>query len=235
MWHCRETGAAWRAILLDRRPHCARVAVMPGSREAPSNASAVLQGESPRHRAVGRGFPPSLKLRRTTIALAKVVTPADAGSERLRRGCGESRRSASRKREARMRKTPRYGLSGLDSRRSGAYDHRRMGVPNPSRASIAVGLLAVLAASSGLFTLNAQQQRARRSSTPAPHLALVDDYCLSCHDEDHKKGGLALDAIAAHDVARHPDVWEKVVRKLRARQMPPVGKDAAGRRDLRRA
>ncbi len=98
-----------------------------------------------------------------------------------------------------------------------------MGVPNPSRASIAVGLLAVLAASSGLFTLNAQQQRARRSSTPAPHLALIDDYCLSCHDEDHKKGGLALDAIAAHDVARHPDVWEKVVRKLRARQMPPVG------------
>jgi len=62
-----------------------------------------------------------------------------------------------------------------------------MGVPNPSRASIAVGVLAVLAASSGLFTLNAQQQRARRS-TPAPHLALIDDYCLSCHDEDHKKG-----------------------------------------------
>ena len=32
MWHCRETGAAWRAILLDRRPHCARVAVMPARR-----------------------------------------------------------------------------------------------------------------------------------------------------------------------------------------------------------
>ena len=99
-----------------------------------------------------------------------------------------------------------------------------MGVPNPSRASIAVGVLAVLATSSGLFTLNAQQQRARRSSTPAPHLALIDDYCLSCHDEDHKKGELSLEAIAAHDVARHPDVWEKVVRKLRARQMPPIGK-----------
>ena len=31
--------------------------------------------------AVGRGFPPSLKLRRTTVALAEVVKPADAGSE----------------------------------------------------------------------------------------------------------------------------------------------------------
>jgi hypothetical protein len=99
-----------------------------------------------------------------------------------------------------------------------------MGVPNPSRASITLGLLALLAASSGLFTLNAQQQRARRPSTPAPHLAVIDDYCLSCHDEDHKKGDLSLEAIAAHDVARHPEVWEKVVRKLRARQMPPVGK-----------
>src|SRR5262249_13308692 len=26
------------------------------------------------------------------------------------------------------------------------------------------------------------------------------------------------------EIARHPDVWEKVVRKLRARQMPPVGR-----------
>src|SRR5262245_22419132 len=62
------------------------------------------------------------------------------------------------------------------------------------------------------------------SLTAAPPATLIDEYCLSCHDEDHKKGGLALDTIAAHDVARHPDVWEKVVRKLRARQMPPIRK-----------
>jgi hypothetical protein len=57
-----------------------------------------------------------------------------------------------------------------------------------------------------------------------PHVALVDEYCLSCHDADDKKGDLDLDAIASLDVAQHPDVWEKVVRKLRARQMPPVGR-----------
>jgi hypothetical protein len=33
-----------------------------------------------------------------------------------------------------------------------------------------------------------------------------------------------LEAIAGQDIAQHPEVWEKVVRKLRARQMPPVGK-----------
>jgi mono/diheme cytochrome c family protein len=65
------------------------------------------------------------------------------------------------------------------------------------------------------------------AATPptAPHVPLVEDYCLSCHDDDHKKGGLALDAVTADVVDRHPDVWEKVVRKLRARQMPPAGKD----------
>jgi hypothetical protein len=58
-----------------------------------------------------------------------------------------------------------------------------------------------------------------------PHVELVQNYCLSCHDDDHKKGGLALDAILNAGVAAHPEVWEKVVRKLRARQMPPIGKE----------
>ena len=46
---------------------------------------------------------------------------------------------------------------------------------------------------------------------------------MTCHDQEEKKGGLALDLISA-DVAEHQDEWEKVVRKLRARQMPPVGR-----------
>ena len=98
-----------------------------------------------------------------------------------------------------------------------------MGV-GTSKVSIAAGAAGVLAAAGFAFTLEAQQPPPGPSLTAAPHLALVDEYCLSCHDEDKKKGGLALEAIAAQDVARHPDVWEKVVRKLRARQMPPVGK-----------
>jgi hypothetical protein len=75
-----------------------------------------------------------------------------------------------------------------------------------------------------VFTLDAQQPSARRVSAPASHLALVDEYCMSCHDEDHKRGGLAFETVVTHDVTRHPEVWEKVVRKLRARHMPPMGK-----------
>ena len=109
-----------------------------------------------------------------------------------------------------------------------------MHVCKPGRASIVAGAAGLCAAGGLVFTLHAQQtpaalpapdRAATHSEQTSPQLALVDDYCLSCHDEDHKKGGLSLEAVAAHDVTRHPDVWEKVVRKLRARQMPPIGKD----------
>jgi mono/diheme cytochrome c family protein len=93
-----------------------------------------------------------------------------------------------------------------------------------ARLAIAVGTASLLGTGSVVFTLQAQQPAARQSSTASPHLSLVDEYCLSCHDEDHKKGGLALDTVSAAEVVQHPDVWEKVVRKLRARQMPPIGK-----------
>ena len=99
-----------------------------------------------------------------------------------------------------------------------------MGV-STSKRLISIGLAAVLVTAGLVFTLEAQQQTAGPSKTAAPHLALIDDYCLSCHDEDHQKGGLSLESIEAHDVAQHPEIWEKVIRKLRGRQMPPIGKE----------
>ena len=100
-----------------------------------------------------------------------------------------------------------------------------MGVCTAGRVSIAVCVAGLLLAGSVGFTLNAQQKPAGPSLPADPRLPLVEEYCVSCHDEDKKKGNLALDTVAAHDVAQHPDVWEKVVRKLRARQMPPIGKE----------
>ena len=46
---------------------------------------------------------------------------------------------------------------------------------------------------------------------------------MTCHDDEEKKGGLSLERVSA-DVSQQQEVWEKVVRKLRARQMPPVGR-----------
>jgi hypothetical protein len=55
--------------------------------------------------------------------------------------------------------------------------------------------------------------------------ALVDRYCVSCHNARLKTGGLVLDKDAV-DLARVSDraeVWEKVIRKLHGRMMPPQG------------
>ena len=53
--------------------------------------------------------------------------------------------------------------------------------------------------------------------------ATLDRYCTGCHNTKLKTGGLALDDAAAGEPAAHPEIWEKVVRKLRARSMPPAG------------
>src|SRR3954471_10017983 len=41
----------------------------------------------------------------------------------------------------------------------------------------------------------------RRTTSIAPHVALVDEYCLSCHDKDHEKGKLVLETVAEDKVA----------------------------------
>ena len=55
--------------------------------------------------------------------------------------------------------------------------------------------------------------------------ALVDKYCVTCHNARLKTGGLVLDkdAVDLTHVADRADVWEKVIRKLHGKMMPPVG------------
>ncbi len=48
--------------------------------------------------------------------------------------------------------------------------------------------------------------------------------CVSCHDAGEPKGGLDLERVLTADPTANPLVWEKVVRRLRTRQMPPPGK-----------
>jgi hypothetical protein len=63
------------------------------------------------------------------------------------------------------------------------------------------------------------------SGRPAPVIdrALVDKYCVSCHNARLKTGDLTLDDVDVADIPARAEVWEKVVRKLRGHMMPPVG------------
>ena len=51
--------------------------------------------------------------------------------------------------------------------------------------------------------------------------AFVQNYCLGCHNARAKTGGLVLEGIADADPALHADIWEKVIKRLGAGEMPP--------------
>jgi cytochrome c551/c552 len=53
--------------------------------------------------------------------------------------------------------------------------------------------------------------------------SVLRQYCVTCHNQRAKTAGLMLDTLDAAHVDQHPDVWEKVVRKVRAGMMPPSG------------
>ena len=74
--------------------------------------------------------------------------------------------------------------------------------------------------------------RLRATSPAAPHAqappstqrALLDRYCVTCHNARLRTAGLELDTADLADVGGGAEVWEKVVRKLRADAMPPPGR-----------
>jgi hypothetical protein len=59
--------------------------------------------------------------------------------------------------------------------------------------------------------------------TPPPR-AVLDKYCITCHNQRMKTGGLALDVLNLAQVSEHAETLEKIVRKLRTGAMPPVGR-----------
>lgn len=64
---------------------------------------------------------------------------------------------------------------------------------------------------------------------------VIGQYCVGCHSQRLKTGGLVLEGLDASSVAENAAIWEKVVRKLRTNAMPPPGlpqPDPAARQNL---
>ena len=80
------------------------------------------------------------------------------------------------------------------------------------------------AISSDALKANTTYQSAQAAQTPPSPRALLDTYCVACHNERLKTAGVELDTVDVTNVGRSAEVWERVVRKLRAGTMPPVGR-----------
>src|SRR5437867_9155819 len=83
---------------------------------------------------------------------------------------------------------------------------------------------AILLVGAGL-ALGQTVSRPTQNSAPSgtSSRALLDQYCVSCHNQKVKTAGLTLDTMNPDQVSQNTEAWERVVRKLRAGMMPPQG------------
>ena len=67
------------------------------------------------------------------------------------------------------------------------------------------------------------QTRTAATTDAAASRVLLNQYCVTCHNERMKTADLMLDKLDVQNVASNAETWEKVVRKLRSQAMPPAG------------
>jgi cytochrome c5 len=92
------------------------------------------------------------------------------------------------------------------------------------RRSILAFLFVVLGCGLTLTPAASTQTREGAATPAAPYRALLDQYCVTCHNERLKTAGLMLDKMDLDRVAEGAETWEKVIRKLRGGMMPPTGR-----------
>lgn len=80
-----------------------------------------------------------------------------------------------------------------------------------------------LVVSSGLLQAATQKLGATPAPPAAQYRALLDKYCVVCHNEKLRTANLLLDQADVEKVPEGAAIWEKVIQKLRTRAMPPKG------------
>jgi len=105
----------------------------------------------------------------------------------------------------------------------------------PTRPTLAIAFAATVLTVTVTAVLTASQTTPAPQSTPAAaqlsaasqspeaQLATIKQYCVGCHNDRTKVGGVSFEGITADSVGQRAEVFEKAVRKLRGRVMPPPG------------
>src|SRR5580704_9545491 len=80
-----------------------------------------------------------------------------------------------------------------------------------------------LIAAAGLFGILTTSRPGRAQDSADAQLAAVKQYCQTCHNDKAKTGGVTFEGMTPASIAKDPELFEKAVRKLRGRVMPPPG------------
>jgi mono/diheme cytochrome c family protein len=81
--------------------------------------------------------------------------------------------------------------------------------------------LGAIAAVYGVWPSEAQQSKVADTSVDRGHRVLIEEYCVSCHNQKAMTAGISLENLDFKKVGADADLWEKVLRKVRTGQMPP--------------
>ncbi len=93
--------------------------------------------------------------------------------------------------------------------------------------------LVVLAVPLALLEAKGQTSAAQPGIGAAdPHRSLLNTYCVTCHNARLKTGGLALDGLNLETAPDDAQIWEKALRKMRGRLMPPPGAPQPSQREI---
>lgn len=61
-----------------------------------------------------------------------------------------------------------------------------------------------------------------QAAAPSPQ-TILSNYCQGCHNESNRSGGVSVDGLKADAVGDAGMTWEKILRKVRTGEMPPLG------------
>ena len=92
-----------------------------------------------------------------------------------------------------------------------------------TRSTLLLAMAVVLWIVGSVMSTGPLALKAAGRQSQSPHRAVLDTYCVTCHNARLRTAALQLDTADVDHPEANPAIWEKVARKLRARDMPPPG------------
>jgi hypothetical protein len=88
--------------------------------------------------------------------------------------------------------------------------------------AVAAALCLAVAADPIQAANSRQVSAGAQAVSPSSQRALIDKYCITCHNQKLHRGELSLETIDVQNIGAGAEVWEKVLRKVRSGEMPPA-------------